>query len=103
MQDINCPYCGSAEEINHDDGYGYEEDRLHQQQCGSCEKYFTFTTSISYHYEAYKADCLNDGEHQFKPTTTYPIECTRMQCVLCNEERKPTDEEWEIIYKKETP
>ena len=26
MYDVECPYCGAEIEINHDDGYGYEED-----------------------------------------------------------------------------
>ena len=38
--DVYCPYCGAEQEINHDDGYGYEEDRRYQQQCGECEKTF---------------------------------------------------------------
>ena|ERR1035437_1616298 len=91
MHDINCPYCDSPQEINHDDGYGYEQDELHQQQCGNCEKYFTFTTSISYYYSVEKADCLNDDKHNFKPTHTAPVECTQMRCTMCGEERKPTE------------
>lgn len=99
MNDINCPYCGSEQEINHDDGYGYEESEIHNQQCGICDKYFTFTTSISYYYRVAKADCLNDGEHKFKATTTYPVEFTKMECVDCGEIRKPTDEEMKEIIK----
>jgi hypothetical protein len=34
--DTNCPYCDADIEINHDDGYGYEEDRKHEQQCNNC-------------------------------------------------------------------
>ena len=99
--DIECPYCGKEQEINHDDGYGYEEDQIHQQQCGDCEKYFTYTTYISFSYTAYKADCLNDSEHTFEPTHTYPLECTRMECTQCGETRQPTKEEFEsILYKK---
>ena len=93
MSDINCPYCDAGQEINHDDGYGYEEDEVHQQQCGKCDKYFTFTTSISYYYEAEKADCLNDGEHDYNPTITNPKEYTKMRCTMCDEERWPTQEE----------
>jgi hypothetical protein len=91
--DASCPYCGKAQEINHDDGYGFEEDRKHEQQCGFCGKYFTYTTSIHYYYETFKADCLNGSEHKFKPTMTFPKEYTRMQCTDCEEERMPTAEE----------
>ena len=54
MSDVECPYCKSAQEINHDDGYGYEEDETHEQQCGDCGEYFAFTTSILFLYEASK-------------------------------------------------
>lgn len=93
MEDVNCPYCDAEQEINHDDGAGYSEDEVHQQQCSECDKYFTFTTSISYYYNAEKADCLNDGECDFKPTTTAPIEYTKMRCTMCDDERKPTESE----------
>src|SRR3990167_9751303 len=97
MSDVNCPYCDAEQEINHDDGYGYEEGVRHEQQCGECNKYFTFTTSISYYYESEKADCLNGSEHDFKPTRTYPKEYTKMECLMCEESRKPTDEEMKLI------
>ena len=100
MHDIECPYCGHEQEVNHDDGHGYAENELHEQQCGECYKTFVFTTYISYSYEPYKADCLNDGEHDFKATSTYPKECTRMRCSQCNKERNPTDEEWKVILAK---
>lgn len=93
MSDINCPYCGAGQDICHDDGHGYEEGVTHQQQCGECDKYFTFTTSISYYYEAEKADCLNGAEHEWKPTHTYPKEFTKMRCTMCDDERKPSESE----------
>ncbi len=89
MCDIECPYCGEEQEINHDDGYGYSEDDLHQQQCGDCDKVFSYTTCISFVYEAEKAPCLNDKnfKHDFtKETHTkswYEDEITR-SCELCN-------------------
>lgn len=63
-KDIKCPYCGKEQNIDHDDGYGYEEGVTHQQQCRRCGKNFVYTTHISFDYEASKADCLNDGEHE---------------------------------------
>ncbi len=66
-EDINCPYCDKAMEINHDDGYGYQEDEIYQQECGHCDKTFVYTTSINFYYEATQAECLNDGEHKYKP------------------------------------
>lgn len=93
MKDIECPYCGEDQEINHDDGYGYEEGRTYQQVCRDCDKTFTYTTSISFYYDAEKADCLNGGGHDFKPTTTVPKFFTRMNCSMCDEERELTVEE----------
>ena len=43
MKDVECPYCGTGQEINHDDGYGYEEDDPHEQSCPHCDKTFVFT------------------------------------------------------------
>ena len=93
MSDVECPYCGAEQEICHDDGFGYEEDRLHEMECCECEKTFVFTTSILFMYEPSKADCLNDGEHQFKPTGTVPRKYTRMRCSECGLERPCTDSE----------
>jgi len=89
----NCPYCNAQIEICHDDGYGYEEDIVHQQDC-RCGKTFTFTTSISIDYELSKSDCLNEwGEHVWKPQPTAPKCFTKMVCSICDEKRQPTPEE----------
>jgi len=99
MKDLKCPYCGEDLEVCHDDGDGYEQDVLHEMECGNCEKSFVFYTNISFSYEPFKADCLNDGRHVYKPTITYPKEATRMRCNMCDEERQPTEDEWKEIYK----
>lgn len=99
--DVECPYCGKGQEICHDDGYGYQEDRMHQQQCGECDKTFTYTTSISFYYDADKAPCLNEeSDHDWKPTNTIPREWTRMRCTWCEEERAMTEEEKKMIVKE---
>lgn len=72
MNDIECPYCEHTQEVCHDDGVGYEEDRMHEMQCEECEKYFTFTTYIHYSYTPYKADCLNGSPHRLKKMNIYP-------------------------------
>lgn len=64
-KDVECPYCGEWNEICHDDGFGYEEDVAHEMECSHCEKNFVFYTSISFHYSAEKADCLNGAAHNF--------------------------------------
>lgn len=86
MRDVECPYCEACVEINHDDGYGYEEDGNYEQECGECEKVFAYTTWITVHHSAKKADCLNGAPHQYKKTATYPPEFARMHCVDCGHE-----------------
>jgi len=97
MSDIESPYCGTEQEINHDDGFGYEEDIFHEQECNSCAKTFVFTTSIHFYYTASKADCLNGSEHNYKRTMTVPRRYTKMRCVDCDHQRLPTDEEMKDI------
>ena len=87
MKDIKCPYCGADNKVNHDDGCGYAEDELHQMQCGSCDKDFVFTTAIIFHYSAHKADCLNDGVHDYQITNTYPKRYSRLRCSMCGDEK----------------
>lgn len=99
--DLECPYCEAELEICHDDGFGYEEGVKHQMECDHCGKSFVFETSISFYYEPEKADCLNDGNHDFKPTRTYPKEFIEMECSMCDDRRKPTEIEWKEILKEE--
>lgn len=70
--DVECPYCGEGQEINHDDGYGYGEDDTHEQQCGECDKNFAYTTAISFDHYASKADCLNGGDHNYEVVMHVP-------------------------------
>ena len=91
MKDANCPYCNAEVEICHDDGYGYEEDKLHQQECDRCGKTFTHTTSISFYVEM--ADCLNGSPHVYELSHTIPRFASKMTCAMCGEKRELTDEE----------
>lgn len=94
MSDVKCPYCGEEQEINHDDGYGYSEDDIHHQGCGSCDKTFTFTTAIHFEYHANEAPCLNDeGDHSYKVMTTHPTKYTKAHCETCGHERLATEAE----------
>ncbi len=89
MHDVNCPYCDAEIEINHDDGYGYEENEAHEQECGKCVKVFIYETSISFHYDVYKADCKNDGEHKWEKINGHPKEFfkNKRRCSICREEK----------------
>lgn len=103
MSDLNCPYCNCGQEVCHDDGFGYEEDTLHEMECSDCGKLFTFFTSIIFNYESKKADCLNGKEHVLKPSVTYPAEYTVLNCETCEYSQVPTPEELaEIIAERES-
>ena len=91
--DMRCPYCGSGEEVCHDDGAGYAEDVLHEHTCSECEKTFVFTTATIHYYHPAKADCLNGSPHDLSLTKTYPREFSRMKCSGCDYERRATLEE----------
>lgn len=91
--DIECPYCEQDLDICHDDGFGYEEGVKHQMECSHCGKSFVFETSISFYYEPEKADCLNDDNHDYKITRSYPKEFSEMECTMCGDKRELTDDE----------
>ena len=87
MSDVKCPYCGEDEEINHDDGYGYEEDKSHEQYCSSCDKEFKFTTSVRFSYEV---EC-HESDHDME---SFGDEWPNMyHCTKCDfYERKTTQD-----------
>lgn len=87
-KDIECPYCGKEQDIDHDDGYGYDENETYEQEC-ECGKTFVYNTSIMFHYAVYKAPCKNGGNHKWKQIIGAPrayfVGCDR--CEYCGEER----------------
>jgi hypothetical protein len=94
-RDVDCPYCGAGVEINHDDGYGYEEDTPYEQYCSDCDKSFIYYTSIHFSYDAQKADCLNDKDHDWVPMECDPILWPNaVRCSMCDEEKKG-EPDWE--------
>ena len=91
---MDCPYCDSVQVVDHTDGYGYSEDETHQQTCDDCGKTFIYRTAITYDHYPEQADCLNEGgEHDWKPTQSFPKFFTKMRCSICDDERGPTQEE----------
>jgi hypothetical protein len=91
---MECPYCEAGQEVNHDDGAGYDENYRHEHECSECGKTFVFTTSISYNYSPEKADCLNGGDHVVVISATYPREYSMMCCRDCDYKRKPRADEF---------
>ena len=88
MSDVNCPYCDKELYINHDDGYGYNEDEIYTQECEFCNKTFTYTVFISYSYTAKEAPCQNGEPHNLKTIKGIPEELFKYKarCIWCNEE-----------------
>ena len=90
-KDVKCPYCGFEQDIDHDDGVGFEENKVWQQLCqnSECEKTFVYSTYIHYDYKVKQADCLNEGKHDWKPVHIFP-ECfsfATSRCSICEEEK----------------
>ena len=56
MSEIRCPKCGMEQEVNHDDGYGYDEGETFEQDCVECGYEIHFTTHISFDYNVYCSD-----------------------------------------------
>lgn len=92
-KDVNCPYCGKWSSVCRNDGFGTVEDENYEMQCDCCDKYFILRTSIIFSYDSRKADCLNDGNHDYQITRTNPRECSKMRCSMCFDERELTEEE----------
>ena len=90
MSDVDCPYCGKPQEINHDDGYGLDEFKIYSQQCGDMT--FAYTTAICIYHEAKQADCLNDGEHEWEKQFSYKGEDVRRENFrVCGEQQRVPD------------
>lgn len=90
MIDVECPYCGSQVEINHDDGYGTEDGGDYEQQCWECDKVFAYTTSVILHHTVRKAPCLNGGDHEWYKVRFYPRDTYEYwdKCRNCGIERR---------------
>ena len=54
--EVKCPYCEEYSKICHDDGFGYDTDCEHEQECEHCGKTFVFTTYILYCFEGFKKE-----------------------------------------------
>lgn len=99
---IKCPYCKHEQRINHDDGYGYDEDTIYNQECTNCDKTFAYHTYITIRYETWKSECLNGGQHEWLAAKTYPKRYTKMVCSSCGDTREPSDEELKVILEENT-
>lgn len=86
---VKCPYCDELVTIDHDDGFGYDQDVKHETKCSNCEFFFVFTTYILFHYESHKADCLNGGSHNMQSVTHLPFDWPNWKrCNNCDYEEQ---------------
>ena len=74
MNDANCPYCEKDIEICHEDGYGYEEGEVYEQECCECCKIFGYTTMVTYSYKEFKLPCSNGEPHDLVDIVGSPKE-----------------------------
>ena len=86
--DTECPYCGMEITIDHDGGYGCNEDEKYEQECDHCEKIFVYTISIYFYYDIKKAPCKNGEEHNWKKIFGVHEKHfqDRYRCTYCDEE-----------------
>lgn len=87
--DVECPHCGDGQNVSRDDGI--EDGLQFERECRSCETNYMVTAHISVSFSADKADCLNDGQHDYRRTNTFPPQFERMRCSMCGDE-KPLSE-----------
>ena len=90
MHKAECPYCGENNEINHDDGFGLEDDQQWEQECKYCGKIFIFQSSTQWYFHAEKAPCLNGEDHNWVKIVGAPREYLigRQRCSYCGKEPK---------------
>lgn len=93
MEDLECPYCRAEQEPEHEFIHEVDQDKLYQQECESCSKTFTYTTTVVLLHSERKADCLNDGEHRWEKVVSHPnLYPHRRRCEDCGlEERGEID------------
>lgn len=87
MDDVECPYCETFQEINHDDGYGYAENETHEQECSKCGKIFVYQTSIMYSYDVEICPCKNGEPHNLIDIKGCPSEyfVGKKTCTYCGD------------------
>jgi len=81
-----CPYCHQEIEEPYLDEPSI--DTTYEHECEKCGKKFVFTIDFSIDYNESKADCLNGGEHDWKPICGCPEEVfkNRRRCSMCDKE-----------------
>jgi hypothetical protein len=92
--DVECPYCGAGMEIDYSGRVG-REDKIYDRECDGCGKTFAYDVTITISHTAWKAPCLNGGEHNWWCERRHPLEYSRMKCAVCGDTRELTEKERE--------
>lgn len=82
---LECPYCEA--DLGEPDDCNLPLEN-YEHECHECGKYFIFNVEYEKTYHPYQADCLNGGEHKYKPIRGYPEEYYRgrHRCEDCDHE-----------------
>lgn len=80
MTGPTCPYCNHE---NERDDIGNPDD--YETECSECEKTFMYSVEYEPIFASRKADCLNGGEHEYRPMIGAPAEyfANRLRCWVC--------------------
>ena len=60
MEDIKCPYCKAAHDLDPEYAYGIAEDEHYEYECGDCEKTFVITHTINHYWDT---QCSDSGHN----------------------------------------
>lgn len=95
--DVECPYCAWPQDIDHDGGYGYQENETFEQECSSCGKTFVYRTTMWFEYKVKTAACLYGVKHDLVATKTWLVGNTKMECRACGARFQPGPADWRVI------
>ena len=98
-----CPYCDADQEYCNDEGFG--QDETWEEECTECGKTYLLTGRYVEEYSAARADCLNGGEHDYRPIKGYPEEwfIGKYRCRQCAREDHRGGHYFPEFKKDDTP
>jgi hypothetical protein len=81
MKQIECPYCGTD---NYDSEFYEDPSEIDiEKECVNCGKHFLWSYTMEAIFNVTQADCLNDGNHQWKQQIRYPKTEIHIICKIC--------------------
>lgn len=87
---LTCPYCEAEIEPCEESREPCSDIQI---ECGECEKTFIYQIEYDPCYYERKADCLNGGDHDYRPIVGAPAEYfeKRLRCWDCRHETLKTE------------